>query len=102
MALARRHRPDIREARAADAAGGARPRAWPARSWRRVPLAVGRVHECPPIRARSDLVSEAGAQIGIARLRAGLDAPRSVVDEAAVRAALADVPDPELPMLSVV
>jgi len=47
-------------------------------------------------------VSEAGTQVGIARLRAGAVAPLRSVHEAAVRAALADVPDPELPMLSVV
>jgi ring-1,2-phenylacetyl-CoA epoxidase subunit PaaD len=48
-------------------------------------------------------VSEAGTQIGIARLRAAavLGHGRGI-DEATVRAALADVPDPELPMLSVV
>jgi len=47
-------------------------------------------------------VSEASTQVGIARLRAGAVAPLRSVDEATVRAALADVPDPELPMLSVV
>ena len=53
-------------------------------------------------------MSEAGIQIGIARLRAGATggAPRptapTAVDEAAVRAALTEVMDPELPMLSVV
>jgi ring-1,2-phenylacetyl-CoA epoxidase subunit PaaD len=58
-------------------------------------------------------VSEAGVQIGVARTRAGVFA-RSIAapaaaapatpapDEAAIRAALADVMDPELPMLSVV
>lgn len=47
-------------------------------------------------------MSEAGTQVGIARSRAGgVAAARSVVDEAAVRAALAEVMDPELPMLSV-
>jgi ring-1,2-phenylacetyl-CoA epoxidase subunit PaaD len=45
-------------------------------------------------------VSEAGTQIGVARARAGVVARH--VDEAAVRAALAEVMDPELPMLSVV
>jgi ring-1,2-phenylacetyl-CoA epoxidase subunit PaaD len=48
-------------------------------------------------------VSEAGTQIGIARTRAGAVTgmpPR--LDEAAIRAALAEVTDPELPMLSVV
>ena len=53
-------------------------------------------------------MSEAGTQIGIARARAGAVAatspvgPRPVIDEAAVRAALADVMDPELPMVSIV
>jgi ring-1,2-phenylacetyl-CoA epoxidase subunit PaaD len=55
-------------------------------------------------------VSEAGIQIGVARTRAGaIAAPRILpdakdrpVDEAAVRAALTEVMDPELPMLSVV
>ena len=49
-------------------------------------------------------MSEAGTQIGIARARAGIVVapPPRPVDEAAVRAALAEVPDPELPMLSVV
>ncbi len=48
-------------------------------------------------------MSEAGTQIGIARLRAGaVLGQRQAIDETTVRAALADVPDPELPMLSVV
>jgi ring-1,2-phenylacetyl-CoA epoxidase subunit PaaD len=57
-------------------------------------------------------VSEAGTQIGIARLRAGVAAPTTAgpatpavaaaVDLDAVRRALAEVMDPELPMLSVV
>ena len=52
-------------------------------------------------------MSEAGIQIGVARARAARSAapsrPRApAVDEAAVRAALAEVMDPELPMLSVV
>jgi ring-1,2-phenylacetyl-CoA epoxidase subunit PaaD len=55
-------------------------------------------------------VSEAGARIGVARARAGGSGdgrrralPRqTAVDEAAVMAALAEVMDPELPMLSVV
>ena len=48
-------------------------------------------------------MSEAGTQIAVARARAGSVAARPlVVDEAAIRAARADVPDPELPMLSVI
>ena len=48
-------------------------------------------------------MSEAGTQVGIARIRAGAVMARpATLDEAAVRAALAEVPDPELPMLSVV
>jgi ring-1,2-phenylacetyl-CoA epoxidase subunit PaaD len=53
-------------------------------------------------------VSEAGIQVGVARARSAVIAgpqPASVpsrVDEAAVRAALTEVMDPELPMLSVV
>jgi ring-1,2-phenylacetyl-CoA epoxidase subunit PaaD len=57
-------------------------------------------------------VSEAGTQIGIARLRAGVTAPTPAgpttrtavadVDLDAVHRALAEVMDPELPMLSVV
>lgn len=53
-------------------------------------------------------MSEAGIQIGVARARSGAIArprrasPRPPVDEAAVRAALTEVMDPELPMLSVV
>ena len=55
-------------------------------------------------------MSEAGIQIGVARMRAGATAtataapsrPAPPVDEATVRAALAEVMDPELPMLSVV
>jgi ring-1,2-phenylacetyl-CoA epoxidase subunit PaaD len=47
-------------------------------------------------------VSEAGTQIGLARLRsAAVLGPRQAIDEAAIHAALAEVPDPELPMLSV-
>ena len=59
-------------------------------------------------------MSEAGVQVGVARIRSGAPAarrpapPMSVnaanvaLDEAAVRSALAEVMDPELPMLSVV
>ncbi len=48
-------------------------------------------------------MSEAGTQVGIARARAGAVTGRTPrPDEAAVHAALAEVPDPELPMLSVV
>lgn len=51
-------------------------------------------------------MSEAGIQVGTARTRsgaiAGAGAPAPPVDEALVRVALAEVMDPELPMLSVV
>jgi ring-1,2-phenylacetyl-CoA epoxidase subunit PaaD len=48
-------------------------------------------------------VSEAGTQIGIARLRAAaVLGPRQAIDDGAIREALAEVPDPELPMVSVV
>ena len=57
-------------------------------------------------------MSEAGTQVGIARLRAGVTAPTAggpttplaaaAIDLDAVRRALAEVMDPELPMLSVV
>jgi ring-1,2-phenylacetyl-CoA epoxidase subunit PaaD len=49
-------------------------------------------------------VSEAGIQIGVARIRAGAvtGTPARDVDPATVLALLADVPDPELPMLSIV
>lgn len=45
-------------------------------------------------------MSEAATHVGIARTRAGVVGPP--VDEAAVRAALAEVMDPELPMISIV
>ena len=58
-------------------------------------------------------MSERGTQVGVARARAGLavrapatgarpTATRTRVDEATIRAALTEVMDPELPMLSVV
>ena len=48
-------------------------------------------------------MSEAGTQIGVAQARAAIVAPPPArIDEAAIRAALAEVPDPELPMLSVI
>ena len=53
-------------------------------------------------------MSEGGIQVGVARTRAGAitgewRAPAvTVIDEAAVRSALTEVMDPELPMLSVV
>ena len=53
--------------RAADPA----PARWPERPRRRVPLAVGRVHVGPPRGPGSDLVSERGTQVGVARRRAG-------------------------------
>jgi ring-1,2-phenylacetyl-CoA epoxidase subunit PaaD len=47
-------------------------------------------------------VSEAGVQIGIARARSRAVTRPISLDESAVRAALGEVMDPELPMLSVV
>ena len=48
-------------------------------------------------------MSEAGTQVGIARARSGAaGGPGRAIDPAAVHALLAEVPDPELPMLSVV
>ena len=53
-------------------------------------------------------MSEGGIHVNVARTRAGAivgerpAAPATVVDEAPVRAALGEVMDPELPMLSVV
>ena len=73
-------------------------------------MVVGRVHLGPARRPRGDLVSESGVQVEVARARSGSSSgsdsvvgrvPRAL-DEAAVRAALSEVTDPELPMLSVV
>ena len=49
-------------------------------------------------------MSEAATQVGIARVRSGVipSLPRATVDVFAVRAALAEVIDPELPMVSIV
>jgi ring-1,2-phenylacetyl-CoA epoxidase subunit PaaD len=53
-------------------------------------------------------VSEGGIHVNVARTRAGAlvgerpTAPSAAIDDAAVRDALSDVVDPELPMLSVV
>jgi ring-1,2-phenylacetyl-CoA epoxidase subunit PaaD len=47
-------------------------------------------------------VSESGIQIGVARARAGVVVSRPPLDESAIRAALTEVMDPELPRLSVV
>ncbi len=48
-------------------------------------------------------MSEGTTHVGIARMRAGLTAPAGApVDEATVRSALAEVMDPELPMVSIV
>ena len=79
------------------------PTGRPGRPRRAVPLAVGRVHQRPPERPGSDLVSEGPTHVGIARTRAGLirRATRRST-EAAVRSALAEVMDPELPMVSIV
>src|SRR4051794_12791394 len=102
MAVAEGDRTDPRTPRAADApvSTGRRRRANPPR--RPAPLVVGRIHDGPPLGSGSDLVSEAATQVGIARLRAGINASRPALAEATIQAALADVPDPELPMLSVV
>ena len=48
------------------------------------------------------MVSEAGTHTSIARARSGAMAAAPPPEEAAIRAALAEVPDPELPILSVV
>lgn len=59
----------------------------------------------PPGRAGGYLVSEAATLTSIARRRAGqgrVVAATSTVDEAVVRAALRDVPDPEIPVVSIV
>lgn len=47
-------------------------------------------------------MSEAGTQTAIAHARAGLQPPAPLPSVAAVEAALKEVPDPELPVLSVV
>ena len=47
-------------------------------------------------------MSEAGTHTSIARARSGAMAAAPPPEEAAIRAALAEVPDPELPVLSVV
>ena len=62
-----------------------------------------RVHRGPPQRPGSDLVSEAATHVGIARARtAGSVAARRRPRSTDVHAALAEVPDPELPVLSIV
>ena len=80
--------PVARGARPADAAARPRPRPRPARPRRGVPLAVGRVHLRPPRRPGSDLVSEAGTQIGIARARAGVAVPTAAVRRPTAAAAV--------------
>lgn len=47
-------------------------------------------------------MSEAAVHISVARSRAGLRASQRPPDAVTIRAALAEVPDPELPMVSVV
>ena len=47
-------------------------------------------------------MTEYGTQVGVARVRAGLVSPPPRLEQATILAALAEVPDPELPMLSVV
>ena len=100
--------PTFAAPRAADAAAGARSGARPARPRRRLRLAVGRVHDRPPQRPGSDLVSEAGIQVGVARTRAARDrrgAARPAPPRSTRRPSARPSPrsmDPELPMLSVV
>jgi ring-1,2-phenylacetyl-CoA epoxidase subunit PaaD len=48
------------------------------------------------------VVSEAAVHTNVARSRAGVQASAPPPDVATIRAALAEVPDPELPMVSVV
>jgi ring-1,2-phenylacetyl-CoA epoxidase subunit PaaD len=48
------------------------------------------------------VVSEAAVHLTIARSRGGMPGSEPLPDVATIRAALADVPDPELPMVSVV
>src|SRR4029079_18640765 len=94
--------------RPSDATASARSREWQARSRHRFRLAMGRVHVRPPRRSRCDVCSEGGSEVGVARPRASAiagewHAPAAIlIDEAAVRSALSEVMDPELPMLSVV
>ena len=79
--------PTFAELGPADAAGADPAGAGPARSRAGVPLAVGRVHHGPAQRAGGDLVSPIAAQDGR--------------DELTVRAALAEVADPEIPVVSI-
>jgi ring-1,2-phenylacetyl-CoA epoxidase subunit PaaD len=65
-------------------------------------VAVGGVHRRPAERSGGDLVSEAGTQVAIARARAGAVRLTSHPDPDLVAAALAEVMDPELPVLSIV
>jgi ring-1,2-phenylacetyl-CoA epoxidase subunit PaaD len=65
-------------------------------------MAQGRVHHGPRNRTWGDVVSEAAVHTAIARSRAGVRDSELLPSAAAIRAALADVPDPELPMVSVV
>ena len=84
-------RAHARGARPADAGPGGRPGTGPHGPLRRVPLAARRAHLGPPARPRGDLVTALGARGGA-----------GVLDEAAVVEALRDVPDPEIPVISVV
>ena len=99
--LAGRDQPDARSASACRCRCR-RPairRAARTRPRRGVPLAVGRVHDGPPVGGRArrgDRRRERRARAG----RARRGHRRST--EAAVRATLAEVPDPEIPMVSVV
>jgi ring-1,2-phenylacetyl-CoA epoxidase subunit PaaD len=65
---------------------------------------MGRVQHRSARRTWGDVVSEAAIHTAITRARAGTSASAALPtpDPAAIRAALADVPDPEIPVVSVV
>jgi ring-1,2-phenylacetyl-CoA epoxidase subunit PaaD len=70
-------------------------------------VASRRIHLRPPQRPWGDLVSEHGTHVAIARARAGLgsgpasDEPASVSEADGIRATVAAIPDPELPVVSI-
>ena len=80
----------------AAAGAGGRPGLGSVRAWRRVPLAPRRVHLGPPPRRGGRVVTAA------IRPPAPPARPRASLDAASVLAALHDVPDPEIPVISVV